>query len=270
MTVIGFVRGTLLVPLLLAAMLLSPLSLGADPIPVHFLEGAMHGFLVLRTFDGALVASGDLIQKGRGDGEVESRMVFRFEDGSILDETVVYSQQTVFTLRTYRLVQRGPAFPDDTEVSMERATGKYRVTTHSRTDGQSSVVEGTLDLPPDAYNGMLLTVAKSLPQGAGETVHLVAFMPKPRVIELQIAPAGEHPVKVGVLTKTAVHYVFKAKIGGGLGLMAKLTGRVPPDCHVWIVTDDVPAFVRFDGPLFTPGPLWRIELASPRWPDEPQ
>lgn len=270
MNMIGVLRrGTPLGAWVLATMLLSPHHLGADAIPVHFLEGAMHGFLVLRTFDGALVASGDLIQKGRGDGEVESRMVFRFEDGSIFDETVVYSQQTVFTLQSYRLVQHGPAFPDDTEVSMERATGTYRVTTQSRTDGQSGVVEGTLDLPPDVYNGIFPTVAKSLPRGAGDTVHLVAFMPKPRVIELQIAPAGEHQVKVGVLTKTTIHYVFKPKIGGGLGFLAKLTARVPPDCHVWIVTDDVPAFVRFDGPLFTPGPLWRIELTSPRWPDEP-
>jgi hypothetical protein len=30
--------------------------------------------------------------------------------------------------------------------------------------------------------------------------------------------------------------------------------------------DDVPAFVRFEGPLATMGPTWRIELASPRWP----
>jgi hypothetical protein len=250
-------------------MLLSAHPLFADPIPVRFVEGAMHGFLVLRTFAGALVASGDLLQRSRGNGEVESRMVFRFEDGSIFDETVVYAQESVFALRTYRLMQRGPAFPEDTAVSLESASGKYRIITTAK-DGRSSAVEGTLDLPPDVYNGMLLTVAKSLLQGAGETVHLVAFISKPRVIELEIAPAGQHQVRVGVLTKTAVHYVFKPKLGGGLSFLATLTGRYPPDCHVWVVTDDVPAFVRFDGPLFTPGPVWRIELTSPRWPDEPQ
>jgi hypothetical protein len=249
--------------------MLSPCALWADPIPVRFVEGAMHGFLVLRTFDGALVASGDLLQRSRGNGEVESRMVFRFEDGSMFDERVVYAQQTVFALRTYRLLQRGPAFPEDTDVSLESATGKYRVITTAK-NGGSRAVEGTLDLPPDVYNGMLLTVAKSLLQGAGETVHLVAFTPTPRIIEVQIAPAGEHQVRVGVLTKTAVHYVFKPKLGGGLSLLARLAGRYPPDCHVWVVTDDVPAFVRFDGPLFTLGPVWRIELTSPRWPDEPQ
>jgi hypothetical protein len=257
-------------PLLLAALLLSPRPLAADPIPVRFVEGAMHGFLVLRTFDGALLASGDLLQVTRADGDVESRMVFRFGDGSLFDETVVYSQQSVLTLRSYSLVQRGPVFPVDTEVWMERASGRYRVTTRGREDEGKEVLEGTIDLPPDVYNGMILTVAKNLPEGAGETVQLVAFIPKPRVIQLQIAPAGEHQVLVGVLAKTAVHYVFKPQIGAGLGFFARLLGRMPPDCHVWIVADDVPAFVRFDGPLFSPGPVWRIELTSPRWPDEPK
>lgn len=257
-------------PLLLIGVLVFPRPLAAGPIPVRFVEGAMHGFLVLRTFDGVLLASGDLLQVSRSGGVVESRMVFRFADGSLFDETVIYSQQDVFTLRSYSLVQRGPAFLEDTEVWLERESGKYRITTHSRDEGQDEVLEGTLDLPPDVYNGMILTVAKNLPKGAAETVQLVAFLPKPRVIKLQITPAGEHEVRVGVLTKTAVHYVFKPKIGGGLGFFASLLGRVPPDCHVWVVADDVPAFVRFDGPLFTPGPVWRIELTSPRWPDEPK
>jgi hypothetical protein len=48
-------RAALIGPLLLAALLQSPRPLAADPIPVLFVEGAMHGFLGLRTFHGALV-----------------------------------------------------------------------------------------------------------------------------------------------------------------------------------------------------------------------
>jgi hypothetical protein len=61
------------------------------------------------------------------------------------------------------------------------------------------VLDGTLDLPPDVYNGLVLTVAKNLPKGASETVHLVAFTPAPRLIQLELAPAGEHKVLVGEL-----------------------------------------------------------------------
>ena len=160
-------------------------------MPVRFLEGLTHGFLVLRTLNGVLIASGDLLQVSRG-GKVESRMVFHFKDGSLFDETVVFTQQRVFTMQSYRLLQRGPAFTDDTEISLERATGKYHVKTKAHKDGKEEVLDGTLDLPLDVYNGgMVLTVAKNLPKGASETVHTVAFTPEPRIVQLELVPAGD-------------------------------------------------------------------------------
>jgi len=68
------------------ALLLWPRPLAATPIPVRFPEGVTHGFLVLGAVDSVFIASGDLLQVGRG-GNVESRMAFRFKDGSVFDET---------------------------------------------------------------------------------------------------------------------------------------------------------------------------------------
>jgi hypothetical protein len=110
--------------LALAMVLLSPWPLAVAPVAVRFAEGPTHGFLLLRTVDGTIVASGDLMQVGRG-GKVESRRVFRFKDGSLFDETVVFTQQRVFAMESYHLVQRGPAFAEDTEISLQRASGKY-------------------------------------------------------------------------------------------------------------------------------------------------
>jgi hypothetical protein len=197
-------------------------------------------------------------------------MVFRFKDGSVFDETVVFTQQRVFTMQSYRLVQRGPVFPEDTEISLERASGQYRVKTKDRTDGREKVLNGTLDLPPDVYNGMVIMVAKNLPKGASETVHIVAFTPTPRLIQLELVPADEHKVVIGELAKTATHYVLKPTLGGWLKLFATLLGRVPPDSHAWIIKDELPAFMRFEGPLYTTGPVWQIETTTPRWPDEPK
>ena len=95
----------------------------------------------------------------------------------------------------------------------------------------------------------------------------VAFTPTPRLIELELVPVGEHRVLVGELAKTATDYVFKPKLGVGLKLLATLLGRVPSDSHAWIVTNEAPAFVRFEGTLSITGPVWRIESTSPRWPD---
>ena len=72
---------------------------------------------------------------------------------------------------------------------------------------------------------------------------------------------------VGDLAKTAIHYVFKPQLGSWLKLFATLLGRVPPDFHAWIVADEVPAFVRFEGPLYATGAVWWIEVTSPLWPD---
>ena len=246
--------------------LLWPRLTAAAPVAVRFAEGVTHGFLVLRTVNDAVIASGDLLQVGRG-AEVESRMVFRFKDGSVFDETVVFTQQRVFAMSSYRLVQRGPAFIQDTELSLQRASGKYHVNTRDRKDGREQVLNGVLDLPADVYNGMVLTVVKNLPKGASASIHVVAFTPEPRLVELKLIPAGEHKVLVGELAKTAIHYVFKPELGTWLKLFATLLGRMPSDYHAWVVTDQVPAFVRFEGPLETMGPIWRLDLTSPRWPE---
>ena len=251
--------------LLLVAGLLWTHFAAAEPVAVRFPEGIAHGFLVLRTTDGALIASGDLLQFVRR-GEVESRMVFRFKDGSILDETVVFIQRRVFAMQSYRLLQRGPVFAEDTEVSLERS-GKYRVVTRSRKAGEEEVLEGKLALPADTYNGMVLTIAKNLDKGARATVHMVAFTPAPRLVQLEVVPAEEHKVLVGELEKSATRYIFKPRPGAWLTMLATVLGRMPPDSHAWIVTEELPAFVRFEGPLHPAGPVWRIELASPRWPD---
>ena len=169
--------------------LLCPWPLAAAPVAVRFVEGVTRGFLLLRTIDGGLIASGDLIQVARG-GQVESRMVFRFKDGSLFDETVVFTQRRVFVMQSYHLVQRGPAFAEDTEISLQRPSGKYHVKTKSHKDGKEEAIDGTLELPSDVYNGMVITAAKNLPKGAGATVHLVAFTPKPLLIELELSTSG--------------------------------------------------------------------------------
>jgi hypothetical protein len=237
----------------------------AAPIPVRFAEGVTHGFLVLRDLKGATLAQGELLQVPRG-GEIDKRMIFRFKDGSVFDEHVTFTEQGVYALKSYKLSQKGPAFAADTEISMTPATRAYRVTTTDHKGGEEKILEGTLDLPADVYNGMILTVVKDLPKGAGEIIHFVAFTPEPKLIELELAPAGEQKITVGELRKTAVHYVMKPRLGIWLTFFATILGRVPPDLHAWIMTDEVPAFVAFEGLLTATGPVWRIELLSPRRP----
>jgi hypothetical protein len=82
----------------------------ADPIAVRYTEGLIHGFLVLRTPAGETLADGDLIQIAYGE-RVTTRLIFHFKDGSVRDETAVYSQHRNFRLLSAHLIQKGPAFP---------------------------------------------------------------------------------------------------------------------------------------------------------------
>jgi len=248
---------------LLSFMLVCARPLNAAPIAVRFTEGLVHGFLVLNNSAGSRIASGDFLQIPQG-ANIKSRILLHFKDGSLHDETVVFSQQHQFVLQSYRLVQKGPSFQDEMDISLDRSSGSYLVKVRGK-GGEEKVLHGKLELPLDVYNGMVPTAVKNLHPGARDTIHMVAFTPTPRVIELEIVPTHEERFLVGDLPKGALHYVLKP----GLGLLkipAALVGRTPPDNHLWIVTADVPAFVRFDGPLAPDGPIWRIELASPVWP----
>src|SRR5205814_9279855 len=142
-------------------------------------------------------------------------------------------------MQSYHLVQRGSAFAEDIEISLERATGKYRVKTRARQDEREQVLEDTLELPPDVYNGLVLTVAKNLPKGASETIHYVAFTPTPRLIQLELAPAGERTLVTGEPAKTATHYVPSPSPCNWLNLIATLSGPGPPDSNARILNDEV-------------------------------
>jgi len=49
-------------------------------------------------------------------------------------------------------------------------------------------------------------------------------------------------------------------------VVASLIGKDVPDYHYWILGGGAPAFLAFEGPLYVDGPVWRVELVSPRWP----
>src|SRR6185436_2544319 len=92
----------------LAALVYS--SADAAPVAVRFPEGVAHGFLHVRSLTGETIGQGEMIQVVKERDQVESHLVFKFKDGSLHDEKVTFSQQRVFTLLRYHLVQRGLSF----------------------------------------------------------------------------------------------------------------------------------------------------------------
>jgi hypothetical protein len=247
------------------AALLEPGAIRAESVAVRYAEGLVHGFLVLRTLDGETIADGDLTQVARHE-RVTSRLVFHFKDGSLHDETAVFSQRGNFRLLNYHLVQNGPAFKHPMEVSIDASTRQVMVRT-IEDDGKEKVANERLDLPSDVANGLVLTLLKNIRSGEPQSkVSMVAATPKPRIVRLAIASEGEESFSIGGSSRKAMRFVVKVEIGGAAGLVAPLLGKQPPDTHVWILGGDAPAFVKSEGPLYFGGPIWRIELVCPVWP----
>ena len=251
---------------LVCLSLACPASSKAEPVAVRFAEGLAHGFLVLKSLDGKTLASGDLIQNVRG-GRVTSQVIFRFSDGSLHDETAVFSQNDVLRLLSYHLVQRGPSFRWTLDMTMNTETGQV-VVRHREKGDEDEVENSKLDLAPDVANGMVIPVLKNLGAKTNTaTASFVAATPDPRAVKLAITDAGSESFSIAGSSRRATHYVIKAEIGGLAGFLAPLVGKQPPDTHIWILEGPAPAFVKSEGPLFYGGPIWRIELTSPVWPD---
>ena len=239
----------------------------AQSVPVRHREGTVHGFLVIHTLDGKQIATGDLTQTVAGD-RVTAHTVYHFKDGSIDDDLVVYSERDVFRLISEHHVQKGPSFPQPTDVSINAGSGqvKARYIDH----GKEQMTTEHVDLPPDLANGLILTVLKNLDAKAGETkLTLLAATPKPKLVRIAITPEGEETFTAAGARHKAIRYVVKLELSGVAGVVAPIIGKRAPEVRVWILRGPAPSFLKSEGPFYEGGPVWRTELTTAMWPESP-
>jgi len=237
----------------------------ADPIAVHHREGISHGFLVLRSLDGKILASGDQFQVVDGN-KITSEIVFHFKDGSVHDETTVFSQDQAFRLLSDHLVQKGPSFPKPIDIMIDASSNQ--VTIHADNKGREKDATQHLDLPEDIANGMVLTLLRNILPSVSETkVSMLAASSKPRLVKLSIVPRGERVFMVIDSKRKATDFDIKIQIGGVAGTVAPFIGKQPPDTHIWLSSGTSPTFIRSEGPLYEGGPVWRTDIAAVRVSD---
>lgn len=230
-------------------------SVAAEPVTVRNPEGSMQASPVLRSQTGETLAAGEFIQRASDDGRVETSLVLRFHDGSVYEEHVTFTQRDALELQRYRVIQRGPSFPDWLDATVDRTTGRYDVHYRSDDEGRWQKLTGTLTLPADTYNGMLPVLLKQLTGGAPHNVQIVAFTPRPRFVTVRATPAGEEALVIRERLMTTTRYQLKPQ----LGIFASLLIADIPPAYLWVAPGDVSEFVRFQGPLYFMGPVWRIE-----------
>jgi hypothetical protein len=230
----------------------------AEPIPVRYPQGSGHGFLALRTLEGALIATGESTQTVRGD-RVTSRLVFHFRDGSIDDDLTVFTQRGTFRLISDHHIQRGPSFPKPIDFLIDAVMGQI---TSRAADGKLTVEH--LDLPIDVSNGLPPNLLLNIRTSTAETkISYVIPGTKPRVIRLSIKPTGSLPFMIGGMRRKATDFTIHVELGGLTGIVAPIIGKALPDYHIWLQSGTPPAFVREEGPVYEGGPIWRMEQISP-------
>ncbi|HEY6301770.1 MAG TPA: hypothetical protein VIX14_01780 [Terriglobales bacterium] len=251
--------------LLISTCILSGAAAPASPIAVRYREGLIHGFLVLSTLDGVAIAAGDLTQVARGD-RVTTQLVFYFKDGSRQEETTVLSQRGNFRLISYHLVQKGPSFKNASDLSVTCATGQVTVR-YTDEDGKEKVANEHLALPLDLGNGLIPTLLANLRAGTPQIeVPMAVAAPKPRLVKIVVNAQGTEPFSLAGFSREAMHYIAQVEVGGIAGVVAPVLGKQPPDSQILILGGEAPAFIKSETQSYMGGPMWRIELVSPVWP----
>jgi hypothetical protein len=91
---------------------------------------------------------------------VTTRLVFHFKDGSVNDETAVYTQHERFHLVSDHLVQKGQTFPRAIDMTVDGETGEA-TTRYTDPHAAEKVETDKFDVPPDLSNGLINTLLDS-------------------------------------------------------------------------------------------------------------
>jgi hypothetical protein len=236
----------------------------ADPVRALHPQGWAHGFVQVSTLEGRRIGIGDLLQRVN-KGEVISRLLLKFFDGSVDDETTTYTQDRVLRLLSDHHVQHGPSFPAPSDVLIDAAHGVVRTR-----DESGKMSESRVKIPADTYNGLAATILMNLPADATETtIAIVIGGSKPRIAHLKSTITGRKTFDLGGVRREGTEWSLQVELGGVAAVVAPIIGKDPPDYHVLIGGGEDPVFLQEVGPLFEGGPIWRVQQVSAVIPEQP-
>ena len=230
-----------------------------EDIAVRRKQEPMHRAFLLKSSTGQVLAQAEETATLKGD-LVESRLTFHFLDGSLDDEQAVFTQNGVFRLISDHHVQKGPAFPAPVDIVIDVPSKK--VVWHETHFGKDRARTATLDIPPDAANGIMpLLVENCSPDVSSVRVSWVAVAIRPMVVTISIRPNGSSAQQPGGKHVRANEFVLHPELHGVVSFLAPLLAKQPADIHIWVSDEKIPSFVRLSGPFYQGGPVWTVEPA---------
>jgi hypothetical protein len=233
----------------------------AEPISVRHIQHPMHRFMVARSETGKIIATGEFTQVVQGD-EVTMRMIYKFVDGSIDDETTTYRQQGTFRLERNHHIQKGPFFTKPIDFTVEAATGIVTSRTIDK-NGRIHVQSKHINLPDDLANGIVGTLLLNVTHDTTPfRVEMLAPVGGGRLVRLLISPEDEQTVHLSGQTLKATVFRVHPELGGIVRLIARLLGLQPKDVMVWVLEGEEPAVAVIVGQLGGYGPVVSSDLVG--------
>jgi len=252
----------------LAALLLASSFVAANAqMEVKHAVGALHGFLVIRSEGGVDIGSGEIFAFAEGD-RVTIKTVYRFRDGSLDEETAIFTQRKTFQLVSDHHIQQGRFFPKPSDITVE---GNGQVTLRSiDKDGKAKVETTKMDVSPALSNGVVGTILQNITPARPEfKLDMIVPAGKPRAIKLDVVPVGKQSVRIAGLRRDTTVFRLKTEIGGVAGVIAPIVGKQPPDIFISMIEGEVPVIVRILGPLAEGTAVVDIQLAGATFPRSP-
>jgi hypothetical protein len=233
----------------------------AQPISVRHIQRPMHRFMAARSETGKIIATGEFTQVVQGD-EVTMRMIYKFVDGSIDDETTTYGQQGTFRLVRNHHIQKGPFFTKPIDFTVEAATGIVTSRTIDK-NGGIHVESKHMDLPDDLANGIVGTLLLNVPHNTTPfRVGMLTPVSGGRLVKLLISPESEQTVQLAGQTLKATVFRIHPELGGFVRVIARLLGLQPKDVMVWVLEGEEPAVAVVIGQLGGYGPVVSSDLVG--------
>ncbi|HTZ72347.1 MAG TPA: hypothetical protein VMB47_00370 [Candidatus Aquilonibacter sp.] len=233
----------------------------AGQVPVRFPEDTSHAALVVWSLNNKEIGRGDLAESVNGK-QVTSKLAIHFDDGSIYEERTDFTQDGAFHLTDYHLVQKGPAFRQAFEMTMDVARGTVTVRCFGG-GGKGKTRTRHMAMPSDVANGILPFLARNMPAGLDEErVSMVVATPEPKLVQATISPMRSETFPFDGSKLETTRYAVRVDPSGFVGSLVKITGRQPPPSFIWMLHGKVPSFLMAQEDLLG-GPVCRIALAVP-------
>jgi hypothetical protein len=240
-------------------MALMCVALPALGVPLHWPEGTLRGFPVVRDEAGKQIATGTLTQWIE-DGNLHVSAQYDFNDGRVVEEKTVFAQRPELSQLRWSWEERQGA-DVQRSYSVDFTTG--HAVAHKRGEEAREAHLDDARKPGRAFAGVgfmyaVKNLTEDLDKGAKVELTAVAFTPGPRTVTVTVQRDLERNLTMGGRTLPAERFVIHPEIP--FAFIAKLFVKAP-DQYLWFYRPSPPAFLRADIPLAEPSdPFIRIEL----------